>query len=106
MYTGIGNSGTARDAPSENVAGLDIMRPWESTGNEYLARNTLIVARNVDNMMRDGIILKSDAYRPVTSEPVPVLMHRTSCGKALIRNAFATEAAERVYAVVNQDTRG
>ena len=71
-----------------------------------MAQKTLIVERDVDVKMRDGIILKADVYRPDTSEPLPVLLQRTPYGKAFTQTSFALLAAERGYVVVNQDTRG
>lgn len=67
---------------------------------------TLIVERDVQVRMRDGIILRADMYRPNTGEPLPVLLQRTPYGKGFSNPAFALMAAERGYAVVIQDTRG
>jgi len=67
---------------------------------------TVIVERNVETPMRDGVILRADVYRPQTSGPLPVLLQRTPYGKAFSSNAFALAAAERGYVVVVQDTRG
>jgi putative CocE/NonD family hydrolase len=66
----------------------------------------LIVDRDVAVKMRDGVILRADVYRPDLDEPVPVLLQRTPYGKAFVGTTFALLAAERGYAVVNQDTRG
>jgi putative CocE/NonD family hydrolase len=71
-----------------------------------MAQKTLIVERDVEVKMRDGITLRADVYRPDTSEPLPVLLQRTPYGKAFTGTTFALMAAERGYAVVNQDTRG
>jgi putative CocE/NonD family hydrolase len=71
-----------------------------------MAQKTLIVERDVDVKMRDGIILRADVYRLDTPEPLPVLLQRTPYGKAFTQTTFALMAAERGYAVVNQDTRG
>ena len=67
---------------------------------------TLIVERDVEARMRDGIILRADVYRPNTDEPLPVLLQRTPYGKGFSNPAFALMAAEQGYAVVIQDTRG
>jgi putative CocE/NonD family hydrolase len=67
---------------------------------------TLIVERDVEAKMRDGVILRADVYRQNTEEPLPVLLQRTPYGKAFANPAFALMAAERGYAVVIQDTRG
>jgi uncharacterized protein len=71
-----------------------------------MSQKTLIVDRDVEIKMRDGIILRADVYRLDTPEPLPVLLHRTPYGKAYTQTTFALMAAERGYAVVNQDTRG
>jgi putative CocE/NonD family hydrolase len=67
---------------------------------------TVIVERNVEAKMRDGVILRADVYRPDTEEQLPVLLQRTPYGKEFSNPAFALMAAERGYAVVIQDTRG
>ena len=71
-----------------------------------MTRKTLIVERDVEVNMRDGIILRADVYRPDTPDPLPALLQRTPYGKAFSQTSFALMAAERGYAVVNQDTRG
>lgn len=67
---------------------------------------TLIVERDVNTPMRDGVILRADVYRPDTAKPLPVLLSRTPYNKTLSGINFALIAAERSYAVVIQDTRG
>jgi uncharacterized protein len=67
---------------------------------------SLIVERDVPVAMRDGVTLYADVYRPVTDEPLPVLLQRTPYGKGFGQVAFGLMAAERGYAVVFQDTRG
>lgn len=66
----------------------------------------LIVQRDVETRMRDGVILRADVYRPDATEPLPALLARTPYGKGFANPAFALLAAERGYAVVLQDTRG
>jgi predicted acyl esterase len=66
---------------------------------------SIIVERDVEARMRDGIILRADVYHPVTSEPLPVLLQRTPYGKGFSQTSFALMAAERGYAVVIQDTQ-
>jgi putative CocE/NonD family hydrolase len=66
----------------------------------------IVVERDVEAKMRDGVILRADVYRPDTEEPLPVLLQRTPYGKGFSNPAFALMAAERGYAVVIQDTRG
>ena len=67
---------------------------------------TLIVERDVEAKMRDGVVLRADVYRPDTPELLPVLLQRTPYGKGWSQNAFALMAAEQGYGVVIQDTRG
>ncbi len=67
---------------------------------------TLIIERDVETPMRDGVILRADVYRPQTDAPLPVLLQRTPYLKGYSQLSFALNAAERGYAVVIQDTRG
>ena len=67
---------------------------------------TVIVERNVEARMRDGVILRADVYRPDGADKLPVLLQRTPYGKGAASVAFALIAAERGYGVVIQDTRG
>jgi len=66
----------------------------------------IIVERDVEAKMRDGVILRADVYRPDMEGPLPVLLQRTPYGKGFSNPAFALMAAERGYAVIIQDTRG
>jgi putative CocE/NonD family hydrolase len=66
----------------------------------------LIVERDVETPMRDGVILRADVYRPQTDVALPVLLKRTPYMKGASELSFALSAAERGYAVVIQDTRG
>jgi putative CocE/NonD family hydrolase len=66
----------------------------------------LIVERDIEAKMRDGVVLRADVYRPDTEGPLPVLLQRTPYGKGFSNPAFALMAAERGYVVVIQDTRG
>jgi uncharacterized protein len=68
--------------------------------------STLIVERDIDIPMRDGVVLKADLYRPHTSKRLPVLLQRTPYGKSFSSTSFALWAADCGYAVVLQDTRG
>lgn len=66
----------------------------------------LIVERDTEARMGDGVILRADIYRPETDEALPVLLQRTPYGKGFSQIPFALMAVERGYAVVIQDTRG
>lgn len=62
---------------------------------------------NLTARMRDGIVLRADAYRPDTPERVPAILVRTPYGKQGHRDRqFVAAAVERGYAVVVQDVRG
>jgi len=71
-------------------------------------RDELIIERNVDITMRDGVVLRADIYRPPTNDPLPVLVYRTPYGKHLAVDEYHTHlsAVERGYVVVLQDVRG
>ncbi|MGH6986715.1 MAG: CocE/NonD family hydrolase [Caulobacteraceae bacterium] len=60
--------------------------------------------------MRDGVILRSDIYRPVTDKPVPALLTRGPYDKRIMSGSLVgldTRAATAAgYAVVAQDVRG
>lgn len=59
--------------------------------------------------MRDGTILRADAYRPVGDGPWPVLLTRTPYGKqdtGVLSRLDPIGAAARGYLVVIQDCRG
>jgi predicted acyl esterase len=60
--------------------------------------------RDVKVLMRDGVVLRADIYRPQAEGKFPVLLQRTPYDK---RNfAFGLKAASRGYVVIIQDVRG
>lgn len=66
---------------------------------------------NVPARMRDGTILYADVYRPVTHDPVPVILMRTQYNKEAAQvqpSRFQTPRwfASHCYIVVIQDIRG
>jgi putative CocE/NonD family hydrolase len=61
--------------------------------------------RNVPVKMRDGVVLRSDVYRPKREGRFPVLLQRTPYDKTGVR-AFGMRAAARGYIVIVQDVRG
>ena len=71
-------------------------------------RHDVTIEYNVDAKMRDGVILRSDVYRPVTEQAVPVLLCRTPYGKTRrpMHSRIGNEMAARGYIVVYQDIRG
>lgn len=71
----------------------------------------VLVERDVEVPMRDGVALRADVYRAPNGAPAPVLLERTPYSKnygryvgGLILNPL--EAVERGYTVVVQDVRG
>ncbi|MEY9962435.1 putative CocE/NonD family hydrolase [Streptacidiphilus sp. MAP12-16] len=64
---------------------------------------------DLEATMRDGTVLRADAYRPTGSGPWPVLLARTPYGKqdpAVLARLDPFGAARRGYLVVIQDCRG
>ncbi|MEV6773088.1 CocE/NonD family hydrolase [Nocardia sp. NPDC051030] len=66
---------------------------------------------DVGATMRDGTVLRSDVYRPKTSDPVPVILMRTQYGKDAAQiqpSRYQTPDwfASHCYLVVIQDVRG
>jgi len=72
------------------------------------SKNGMLVERDVEVLMRDGVTLRADIYRPDTDARLPVLVYRTPYDKTLaaIEHATHLRAVERGYVVVLQDVRG
>jgi uncharacterized protein len=70
----------------------------------------VIVDRDVGVVMRDGVTLRADVYRPDTSEPVPAIVNRTPYDRTSPLIQLAAIEPERVVeaglALVCQDVRG
>jgi putative CocE/NonD family hydrolase len=69
----------------------------------------ILIERDVEATMRDGTILRANVYRPITEEPLPVLLTRLPYGKDLPLGTALLDpvkAAASGYLVVVQDTRG
>jgi uncharacterized protein len=67
----------------------------------------IIVQKNVEGRMRDGVILRADVYRPDTTERLPALLERTPYSKNPGReDSQFHRLAAHGYVVVVQDTRG
>ena len=72
----------------------------------------VVIAQNVMMPMRDGTRLAADIYRPANgetpiSEPLPVILERTPCGKSQAdRIERCRYFTQRGYVVVAQDCRG
>jgi putative CocE/NonD family hydrolase len=59
---------------------------------------------DVKVVMRDGVVLRADIYRPEADGKFPVLLQRTPYDKRSF--AFGLKAAMRGYVVIIQDVRG
>jgi hypothetical protein len=68
---------------------------------------SIVVEKNVEAKMRDGVILRADVYRPDVPERLPALLQRTPYSKSTRsdNNQFR-RLASAGYVVVVQDTRG
>ena len=67
----------------------------------------VVIERNIEIPMRDGSILRADAFRPDDDLPHPVLLNRTPYNKQGIGASFnAVGAAGEGYIVMSQDCRG
>lgn len=64
------------------------------------------VHRGLSVRTRDGVILRTDVYRPTWDDDAPVLLVRTPYGRGLPTNVIARTVAERGYRVVVQSCRG
>lgn len=65
----------------------------------------IVVEKNVEARMRDGVVLRADVYRPDTPGRFPVLLQRTPYSKGSAASAARAMAA-RGFVVVVQDSRG
>jgi uncharacterized protein len=78
---------------------------WAPAGVRAADRYEVIIERDVQAKMRDGITLRSDVCRPKTDGKFPVLLTRTPYDKK--RDAdICLKGAARGYVVVAQDVRG
>jgi putative CocE/NonD family hydrolase len=79
------------------------------TGTSALCANRLdvVLERNVEAKMRDGVTLRADIYRPKGDVRYPVLLMRTPYDKNNNWSGeFPTQAAAHGYVVIIQDVRG
>lgn len=67
-----------------------------------------VVEKDVPVVMRDGVVLRADVWRPTASGQFPVLVYRTPYDKRRAPESYSTfrRAVERGYAVVIEDVRG
>ena len=70
----------------------------------------MIVERDVVQVMRDGVRLRGDVYRPDSNLPVPAIVNRTPYDKSSRLIQLAAIEPERVveagFALLCQDVRG
>jgi predicted acyl esterase len=68
---------------------------------------SILVEKNVEARMRDGVILRADVYRPDTTKRLPALLERTPYSKNPEQeDTNFKRLASRGFVVVVQDTRG
>jgi putative CocE/NonD family hydrolase len=72
------------------------------------AAKKMVVEKNVEVKMRDGVILRADVYQPAEEGKYPVLLERTPYDKSNkdLGVNFAVKAVGRGYVVIIQDVRG
>ena len=70
----------------------------------------VIIEQDVPIVMRDGVQLIADVYRPGSTGPHPALVHRTPYGRRQEQSSYIAlspvQLARAGFAVVVQDTRG
>jgi uncharacterized protein len=96
---------------SLGVAALRLIAlTWAFAGTVLLAfadgPYPVVVQRNVEARMRDGVVLRADVYRPDRDGKFPVLLERTPYNKNGDGGSFGRAAAARGYVVIIQDVRG
>jgi putative CocE/NonD family hydrolase len=68
---------------------------------------SILLEKNVEGRMRDGVILRADVYRPDTTSRLPALLERTPYSKNPgTSDAIFSRLASHGFVVVVQDTRG
>jgi putative CocE/NonD family hydrolase len=94
-------SPAGRDAPPEGgPSGADAP---SAQGAPY----DVLVEKNVEATMRDGVILRADVYRPDAPGRFPAILRRTPYSKNVEgMNARLRDLASKGYVAIAQDTRG
>jgi len=77
-----------------------------STSTVWAAgQNSVTLERNVATLMRDGVALRADIYRPAAEGRFPVLLQRTPYNKdGMVQ--IGLKGATKGYDVIVQDVRG
>ena len=84
---------------------LNVTMIWPSEATAADDQHEVVVTRNVEAKMRDGVKLRADIYRPKADGKYPVLLVRTPYDKQS-SSGFGHRAAARGYVVIAQDVRG
>ena len=72
-----------------------------------IAAHTVVVEKNIEATMRDGVALHADIYRPEEAGRFPDLLKRTPYSKASSNDApLYRRLASEGFVVAIQDTRG
>ena len=90
------------------VAGLMLLSlPGLASSPATPRQRSVVVEKNVEAVMRDGVVLRADVYRPDAPGRFPALLRRTPYSK---NSEGSSDRLRRVsaqgYVVVVQDTRG
>ena len=83
---------------------LNVTMIWPSEARAADDHHEVVVTRNVEAKMRDGVKLRADIYRPKAEGKYPVLLVRTPYDKQW-SSGFGHRAAARGYVVIAQDVR-
>ena len=62
--------------------------------------------RDIPVPMRDGVVLLTDLYQPISATPLPVFLTRTPYDRRAIGGLLERMLAQRGYQVVSQSCRG
>ena len=81
---------------------------WAAQPADQPAAGDVVVEKNVEARMRDGVVLRADVYRPSRPGRFPVLLQRTTYSKSPGRDGGESQRrlAAQGYVLIVQDTRG
>src|ERR1700758_2681984 len=98
----LGPAGPSLPFFAASLIGLSLVAAPRASAGEL---HEVVVTRNVEAKMRDGVTLRADIYRPKTEGKYPVLLVRTPYDKQGT-SGFGHRGAARGYVVIAQDVRG
>jgi predicted acyl esterase len=82
---------------------VDARAGAEGDGGRY----AIVVEKNVEAAMRDGVILRADVYRPDAPGRFPAILRRTPYSKNVAGiNERLRDLASKGFVAIAQDTRG